>query len=376
MKKLLLIILIFSGIQFSNVIISQITTTDASSPVMCDGVAMITDSMNVDQNTTSWVGNGIIVQTGGYFVIGLCAGTYTVTFTGALGPVTYTFIIGSGGGNPCAGFSATVTTTSATDNVTCDGNAFVMMWGGTAPYTYTWNNGDITGSISNLCPGIYTCIVTDANGCNSSSTGTVNDNSLSNLDSILIFVNNTYPGVGIIDSLVISTIEDCTIDYGSVGSAGITNYIYLSVDSILITWTLLDTNGLVVAVYDIPTLISNPAAGVFSATLIVFCSQKNININTISVTDQLYLNPAEMGVMENSIAEYTVVNPFNDVIQVVLNDNSTGSIVLLDMNGREVLETNYTNESTINMNSVNVPSGIYILNIEIDGALFTRKLMK
>ena len=144
----------------------------------------------------------------------------------------------------------------------------------------------------------------------------------------------------------------------------------------MITWTLLDTNGLVVAVYNIPTFISNPAAGVFSATLIVFCSQKNIAINTIKITDQVYLNSAEMGVFETSISDFSVVNPFNNVLQVVLNDNSTGRIVLLDMNGRTVLEGNFNNESSINLNTVHIQSGIYILKVEIDGILFTRKLMK
>jgi hypothetical protein len=189
-------------------------------------------------------------------------------------------------------------------------------------------------------------------------------------------VNNSYPGVGVIDTLTLTSIEDCTIDYGSVGSASITNYTYLTVDSLMITWTLLDTNGLVVAIYTIPTFISNPAAGVFSATLIVFCSQKNIAINTINITDQVYLNSAEMGVFETSISDFSVVNPFNDVIQVVLNDNSTGRIVLLDMNGRIVLEGNFNNESSINLNTVHIQSGIYILKVDIDGIIYSRKLIK
>lgn len=37
--------------------------------------------------------------------------------------------------------------------------------GGTAPFTYLWNNGSTDPMITNLAPGTYTVIVTDANGC-------------------------------------------------------------------------------------------------------------------------------------------------------------------------------------------------------------------
>lgn len=47
-----------------------------------------------------------------------------------------------------------------------DGNADVTnIIGGTAPYTYLWNNGGTTQSITGILPGIYSCCVTDAAGC-------------------------------------------------------------------------------------------------------------------------------------------------------------------------------------------------------------------
>ena len=376
MKKLLTILTLLFTLIMSSSSFGQnlVWATNTSGPAACDGSAYI--DTNVVVTNQIWTGGGAVLQNGGDSISGLCAGTYILTYTDFFGNnLTVTFIIGSGGVNPCAGLIASVTTTDATDLVTCDGTATAMGLGGSAPYVYQWSNGQIGGAIGNLCVGTYDCIVTDANGCTSNGSGYVADASAA-LDSILIFVNNSYPGVGVIDTLSLSTIEDCTIDYGSVGSASITNYTYLSVDSLMITWTLLDTNGLVVAVYNIPTFISNPAAGVFSATLIVFCSQKNIDINTIKITDQVYLNPAEMGIFETSISEFSVVNPFNNVLQVVLNDNSAGSITLLDMNGRTVLGGNFNNESIINLDALNVQSGIYILKVEIDGIIFTRKLMK
>src|SRR5690606_30919262 len=37
--------------------------------------------------------------------------------------------------------------------------------GGTAPYTYLWNNGAVTNEITGLTAGVYVVKVTDTNGC-------------------------------------------------------------------------------------------------------------------------------------------------------------------------------------------------------------------
>lgn len=45
------------------------------------------------------------------------------------------------------------------------GTANVAVSGGVAPYSYSWNNGATTASVSNLEPGYYHVQVVDANGC-------------------------------------------------------------------------------------------------------------------------------------------------------------------------------------------------------------------
>ena len=47
--------------------------------------------------------------------------------------------------------------------------------GGTAPYTYLWSNGQTMQQASSLTVGIYSCIVTDANGCADLFTITVSE---------------------------------------------------------------------------------------------------------------------------------------------------------------------------------------------------------
>jgi hypothetical protein len=60
---------------------------------------------------------------------------------------------------------------SATAN---DGAAVATATGGTSPYTYAWDNGGTTASISGLTAGTYVVTVTDNHGCTSVDSAVVN----------------------------------------------------------------------------------------------------------------------------------------------------------------------------------------------------------
>jgi len=52
-----------------------------------------------------------------------------------------------------------------------NGLAFAQAFGGTAPYTFSWDNGTWLGdTVGTLTPGLHTVIVTDARGCTASDT--------------------------------------------------------------------------------------------------------------------------------------------------------------------------------------------------------------
>ena len=61
----------------------------------------------------------------------------------------------------------------ATDSLDCYGSSAgainTIVNGGTADYTYAWNTGDITASLSGLSVGDYIVTVTDINGCKSTA---------------------------------------------------------------------------------------------------------------------------------------------------------------------------------------------------------------
>ena len=58
-------------------------------------------------------------------------------------------------------------------NGSSDGSATVTSSGGTAPYTYLWDDGQTTAMAGALSAGSYTVTVTDANGCTESQSVSV-----------------------------------------------------------------------------------------------------------------------------------------------------------------------------------------------------------
>jgi hypothetical protein len=98
----------------------------------------------------------------------------------------------------CPAFAFTHSSTPATCGQS-DGTASVSVSGGTAPYTYLWNNGDTASAVSNLSAGTYICTTTDAMGCS---------------DTVQVIISNLNgPSIGTITA----TNVDC--NGGSSGSA-------------------------------------------------------------------------------------------------------------------------------------------------------------
>ena len=109
----------------------------------------------------------------------VCNGNYNVTITDDNGCTTttsgtvitdYTTVI-----DPClnAYMNVTLTSTKASSQNTCDAEIAATVTGGSAPYTYEWNNGETTSSLDNICKGMYKVDVRDSNNCRFVSTGYV-----------------------------------------------------------------------------------------------------------------------------------------------------------------------------------------------------------
>ncbi len=103
---------------------------------------------------------------------GLAAGTHCVTITDAHN-CTETDCIEIT--EPDALSLSLTGTPSVSCNGVCDGTINASATGGTAPYSYTWNNGLSGSSQNNLCAGTYEITVSDAAGVSVSETYVINE---------------------------------------------------------------------------------------------------------------------------------------------------------------------------------------------------------
>src|SRR5678815_358662 len=103
---------------------------------------------------------------------GLTAGTYTVTVTDANGCTTQASTTIS---EPPE-LTATATSTDAMCNGGNDGSASVTAFDGTPGYNYLWSPSGGSSAVANmLTAGTYSVTITDANGCTTSTSVTVNE---------------------------------------------------------------------------------------------------------------------------------------------------------------------------------------------------------
>ena len=106
-------------------------------------------------------------------------GTYTVSVSGSVTcPFAYTdvntFTINAAP-NTVGG---SISPTNVNCNGACNGSATVTPSGGTGAgtYTYAWSGGGGTAATaSSLCAATYTCVITDANGCQNSPTAVISE---------------------------------------------------------------------------------------------------------------------------------------------------------------------------------------------------------
>jgi len=149
-------------------IVINTSTQDASCFGVCDGEAYASATGGAGGFTYQWNNP---LATANDTVTGLCAGTYDVIATDAAGcQDTAQVTI-----NEPASIVVTPSTQAVTCFGDCDGEVYVTATGGTAPYTYQWNDPASTqnDTVVGLCAGIYNVIVTDANGCTSASAAII-----------------------------------------------------------------------------------------------------------------------------------------------------------------------------------------------------------
>ncbi|PHR32782.1 MAG: hypothetical protein COA38_06135 [Fluviicola sp.] len=155
-------------------IITEITSM-AGTNISCKG---LTDGI-IDFSGVNFVQYSIdagipIVSGSPVNITGLAAGAYTIevfSIDGCTDSETINI-------TEPAELILTVNTTDASCFGLCDGLAEALPIGGTAPYTYVWNQGvagDQTGNASAICAGVYSIDVLDSRGCTVDAAYTIGE---------------------------------------------------------------------------------------------------------------------------------------------------------------------------------------------------------
>jgi gliding motility-associated-like protein len=217
---------------------AALSVAPAASEVNCYGNATGAINLTVNGGTSpysyNW-SNGASSQN----LSGLAAGNYTVTVTDAKGCTSTQSSIAVT--QPSAALAAGATA----NNVNCFGNATgsiaLTVNGGTAPYTYLWNNGAVSQNLSNIASGTYSVTVTDAKGC----TATQNAISITQPSAALASAASAtnVNCFGDHTGAVNLTVNGGTTPYSYIWSNGATTQNIIAIGAGNYTVTVTDANG-------------------------------------------------------------------------------------------------------------------------------------
>ncbi|HKR04723.1 MAG TPA: gliding motility-associated C-terminal domain-containing protein [Bacteroidia bacterium] len=200
----------------------------------------------------------------------LAAGTYTVSVTDANG--CSTIVSGIAINEPAAALSASI---FSQQNINCfsgaTGSVDLTVTDGIPPYTYNWSNGETTQDIGNLASGLYTCTITDANGCLFTISASIAQPNAA-LNASISVSQNVSCNSGTNGSINL-TATDGTAPYTYDWSNGETMEDISNLSAGTYTVTVTDANG---CVFTTSATVTQPA-GALNATAVV---TQNVNCNS------------------------------------------------------------------------------------------------
>lgn len=220
---------------------STLSGTISSTPTgcgVCNGSATFSGTGGTPPYTYNWVPSGLAGD-GTPVVSALCAGTYTVMVTDALG-CTYTAVTSVSNTSPVV-----VTATSSPSTCgACNGTVSVYQSGGTGPYLYDLNNGSpqqTNGNFAGVCGGVYIATVTDANGCSGIYSVFVPTTNSSSFTVSNVTANET--GYGMHNGSIDLTVSGSAPPYTFLWSNGATTEDIASLAGGTYSVTITDNNG-------------------------------------------------------------------------------------------------------------------------------------
>ncbi|WP_052597795.1 T9SS type A sorting domain-containing protein [Aureispira sp. CCB-QB1] len=220
-----------------------VATATVNNAVSCnggtDGIASVTTTGGTGATTAIWSDGQV-----GVTATGLAANAYTVSITDANGCNTSTSVTMT---EPTTALSGTVV-----DNG--DGSATAAGTGGTAGYTYQWDaaaNNQTTATATGLVNnGTYDVTITDANGCTTVASVTINIVGLNQISNLSTFDVIPNPNAGTFQVQVSFT-------EAKTATVRLTNVL----GQVLREYTYSDAS------FSIPVELTNQASGVYFVVL-------------------------------------------------------------------------------------------------------------
>ena len=353
----------------------------STTPASCSGAATGGIDLTVNGGQTpysfAWSG-GLPAQEDNFTV---SANNYTVTVTDA---------------NDCsATIAATVAEPAAMvlnllpSNLSCNGAAngsiATTISGGTAPYSFDWNNGaaDVQNP-ANLLPNTYTLTLADANGCTTSGQTTVTE-------PMAISLNVTT-----VDATC-GTLNGSATVVAAGGSGGFSYEWQAPIGSTTATANGLGAGSYAVTVTDQSGCTAVEVFGMSNAngpnisnfvTTNATCEQSNgsisltvtggtnftwsPNVSVGSTAQNLAPNTYNVTVSDangcSAVGAYTINNEASPQLQIANSSNATcglnnGSITLLATGGTGVLTYNWLPNVSGNTTAANLGAGVYAATV-------------
>lgn len=235
----------------------------------------------------------------------------------------------------CASFNLSFTKTNTRCYGDSTGRISLKPSGGTAPYTYTWTDGDANQVRDNLSAGTYQVTARDAKGCDRSTPV------LAIQSPFLIQVDTTAVG----DSLIINVS----------GGTGPYSYIWTNASGSMAT----------------PTATGLPTAGTYTLSI--------SDASTCSVSYSGIVIPKKqttaLALREASKTLKVYPNPTQSEIHI-LSSHVINKVVIVDLSGKQVFsKTNITNmQTTLNISSL--PASIYLVKAFTEIGVETNQVIK
>ncbi|MDO8367671.1 MAG: Ig-like domain-containing protein, partial [Saprospiraceae bacterium] len=211
--------------------------------------------------------------------------------------------------------AAALSASAAGVNISCfgaeNGSIDLSVTGGTAPYSYLWDNGSAAEDLVNLGPGTYNVEITDANGCTTTATAMITEPSELVLSGIVTNSSCNPATLGAINLSVTG------------GSPGYT-FLWSNMDATE------DVNNLSPGIYTVTVTDNNSCTATASFTVRNVC---------LDVTKTLFRGPAN-----NGDGSYTLTYQ--------LKLKNTGDISLTNVQAVDNLSATYSTFSVVSVTSV------------------------